>query len=95
MPEVSVTVSHLPEPLSPTYRNRVRNPSARNRNQGGHHLPVSRIWNKAGSAVTLRSGPGQQSGPRSVIMALTCTYGVELRGLEPPLTPSPAAVLTS
>ena len=34
-----MTVRHLPERLSPTYRNRVRNLSTRNRNQGVKHEP--------------------------------------------------------
>src|SRR5207302_8274842 len=33
--EPTRSVAHLPEPLSTSYRNRVRNLSPRNRNQGG------------------------------------------------------------
>ena len=37
--EPSESVAHLPERLSPTYRNRVRNLSPRNRNPGVKHEP--------------------------------------------------------
>ena len=48
---MSVTVKHLPERLSPTYRNRVRNLSPRNRNQGVHHLPESHTVQTSASTV--------------------------------------------
>jgi hypothetical protein len=38
-PELSGSVAHLPERLSPTYRNRVRNLSPRNRNPNVKHEP--------------------------------------------------------
>jgi hypothetical protein len=37
------SVAHLPELLSASYRNRVRNLSPRNRNQGVHDQPESHI----------------------------------------------------
>jgi hypothetical protein len=36
---MSVSVNHLPERLSPTYRNRVHNLSPRNRNPNVKHEP--------------------------------------------------------
>ena len=58
--EPARSVAHLPELLSPTYRNRVRKLSPRNRNQGVQHLPDSHIR---------RTGqPRHVDGPVSVVL---------------------------
>ena len=48
------SVAHLPEPLSASYRNRVRKLSPRNRNQGVHDQPESHT--KIGSHLAPKIG---------------------------------------
>ena len=76
---------NVPELLSPTYRNRVRNLSPRNRNSGVQHLPGSHTlsWTKTEANLGIKTaGARSLSALSQVRMAEDKRFEL-LRGLHP------------